>query len=236
VGGSSISRELSVLRAGIHHYESQHPGAPAPAILDLDALEPRGRWLTVEEANRLIHAARSRHVYLFIQLMLATAARPEAILDLRWDAIDFNASLIRLNPYGRAQTRKGRPTVPIPDPLRAALHEARKHRRTDYVVEYGGFAVGSIKKAFRETAACAGFAPGEVTPYTLRHTAATWMAQDGVPLWEIAGHLGHQDTRMVEKHYAHHHPDFRKRAKRSLGRRLARLSFDPDRLRPARPK
>src|SRR5690606_20155432 len=70
--------------------------------------------------------------------------------------------------------------------------------------------------------------------YTLRHTAATWMAQVGVPLWEIAGHLGHQDTRMVEKHYAHHHPDFRKRAKRSLGRRLARLSFDPDRLRPAR--
>ena len=102
-------------------------------------------------------------------------------------------------------------------------------------MEYGGFAVGSIEKAFRETAARAGFAPGEVTPYTLRHTAATWMAQDGVPLWEIAGHLGHQDTRMVEKHYAHHHPDFRKRAKRSLGRRLARLSFDPDRLRPARP-
>jgi len=92
--------------------------------------------------------------------------------------------------------------VPRPDPLRTALDEARKHRRTDYVVEYGGFAVGSIKKAFRATAARAGFAPGEVTPYTLRHTAATWMAQVGVPLWEIAGHLGHQDTRMVEKHYA----------------------------------
>src|SRR5690606_41328520 len=29
------------------------------------------------------------------------------------------------------------------------------------------------------TAARVGFTPGEVTPYTLRHTAATWMAQVG---------------------------------------------------------
>ncbi|MBX6370195.1 MAG: site-specific integrase, partial [Rhodospirillales bacterium] len=42
-----------------------------------------------------------------------------------------------------------------------------------WVIEYGGYPVKSIKTAFRAAAALAGFAPGEVVPYTLRHTAAT---------------------------------------------------------------
>jgi integrase len=71
------------------------------------------------------------------------------------------------------------------------------------VIRYGGYAVGSIRRAFRNTAAEAGF--NDVTPYTLRHTATTWMAQDGVDLWEIAGYMG-TSIKMVEKNYAHHHP------------------------------
>lgn len=228
VRASTISRELSVLRAAIGFYESRHLGAPKPRIYDLEALEPRGRWLTEAEVNRLVGAARSRHVYLFIRLMLATAARPEAVLDLRWEEVDFAGRIIRLNRHGRAQTSKRRPTVPLPEQLRPALQEAFAHRRTDYVIEYGGYPVVSIKKAFRETALRAGFRREDLTPYVLRHTAATWMAQDGVPLWEIAGYLGHADMRMVDRRYAHHHPDFRDRAKRSLDRRLARLEDDPE--------
>lgn len=61
----------------------------------------------------------------------------------------------------------------------------------------------------------------------LHHTAATWMAQDGVPLWTIAGFFGHSDTRMVEKHYAHHHPDYQKAAAQAIGQRLAKLELAP---------
>ena len=31
---------------------------------------------------------------------------------------------------------------------------------------------------------------GRVTPLTLRHTAATWLMQRCVPIWEAAGFLG----------------------------------------------
>ena len=61
------------------------------------------------------------------------------------------------------------------------------------------------------------------------------MAQDGGPLWKIAGFLGHSDTRMVEKHYAHHHPDYQKNAAEAIGRRLAELDFAPQ-LHPIRGK
>jgi integrase len=48
---------------------------------------------------------------------------------------------------------------------------------------------------------------GGVTPaisfHTLRHTYASLMVMDGVPLIVVARNLGHSDTRMVEKHYGH---------------------------------
>jgi integrase len=39
--------------------------------------------------------------------------------------------------------------------------------------------------------------------HTLRHTYASLMVMDSVPLMVLARNLGHADTRMVEKHYGH---------------------------------
>ena len=44
------------------------------------------------------------------------------------------------------------------------------------------------------------------------------LAQACLDLWQIAGMLGHKDTRMVERIYAKHHPDFQKRATEALDR------------------
>lgn len=78
----------------------------------------------------------------------------------------------------------------------------------------------------RAAAALAGFPPGEVAPYTLRHTAATRMAQAGVPPWEIAGFLEHADTRMVERTDPHHHPEHQRRAT-AIEARLAKAPLAP---------
>jgi hypothetical protein len=37
----------------------------------------------------------------------------------------------------------------------------------------------------------------------LRHTYASHLAMNGIPLPVVAANLGHIDTRMVDKHYAH---------------------------------
>jgi hypothetical protein len=113
--------------------------------------------------------------------------------------------------------------VRIPESLAATLAAARPHARCAYVIELGGYPLGSVKKAFRETARRAGFPPNDVTPNVLRHTAATWWAQDGVALFEIAGNLGHTSLRMVERHYAHHHPDDRDRSNASTEARMGGL-------------
>lgn len=43
--------------------------------------------------------------------------------------------------------------------------------------------------------------------HILRHTYASHLAMNGVPMAVIAAILGHGDTRMTEKHYAHLSPD-----------------------------
>jgi integrase len=42
----------------------------------------------------------------------------------------------------------------------------------------------------------------------LRHTYASSLAMKGVPMGVIAAQLGHSDTRMTSKHYAHIAPSY----------------------------
>ncbi|MGH6933868.1 MAG: tyrosine-type recombinase/integrase, partial [Dongiaceae bacterium] len=47
-----------------------------------------------------------------------------------------------------------------------------------------------------------------VSFHILRHSHGSMLAMQGVPLPVIAKQLGHADTRMTEKHYAHLSPNY----------------------------
>ena len=49
---------------------------------------------------------------------------------------------------------------------------------------------------------------GNATFHELRHTYASTMVRKGAPLMVVAQALGHADTRMVDKHYAHLAPSY----------------------------
>jgi integrase len=58
----------------------------------------------------------------------------------------------------------------------------------------------------------------DVTPHTLRHTAATWLMQGGTDLWIAAGFLG-MSVETLERTYGHHHPDFQAQAAKNIAAR-----------------
>jgi integrase len=84
------------------------------------------------------------HQAMYLLLAFATAARPAAILELSSFQIDCDARLIKLNPPGRKQNKKRRPTLPICDTLLPYL----RNLPPGPVVHYQGRALGSFKKAF----------------------------------------------------------------------------------------
>jgi hypothetical protein len=55
------------------------------------------------------------------------------------------------------------------------------------VIEWGGTSVATVKKGIAAAARRAGV---KRSAHVLRHTAAVWMAEDGVPMPVIAQYLG----------------------------------------------
>jgi integrase len=131
---------------------------------------------------------------------VGTAARPAAILELPWQDIDVAGGIIHLDAADREPRKKTRSTIRVSTTLQKAMAAARLTAETDVVIEWAGHPVNAIRTAFDTLIEVAELdRPEEVTPKTLRHTAATWLAQDGVPLWDIAHHLDHGTPRMLER-------------------------------------
>lgn len=210
----TIRDELALISAALKYAEREKWIDRAPYIELPPSPPPKDRWLTREEVNKLLYVTKAYHIKLFIKVALATASRSTAILELEWDRVDMEKRRIELNVPGRPRTKKGRATVPINDDLYEALLEAQERATCDHVIEWGGHQCESVKKGFGNTAKRAGFT--DVSPHTLRHTAATWMAQAGVSMWEIAGMLGHKDSRITERVYAKHSPEYLQNAAKAL--------------------
>ena len=62
-------------------------------------------------------------------------------------------------------------------------------------------------RLMRAASARAGIAPA-INFHALRHSWASLAVMNGVPLMVLARNLGHVDTRMVEKYYAHLAPNY----------------------------
>lgn len=57
-------------------------------------------------------------------------------------------------------------------------------------------------------------------PRIMRHTAVSWLVQDGVPLYDVQALLGHEDYATTQR-YAHLAPDAHDKVIESWGRRAA---------------
>jgi integrase len=179
--------------------------------------EPKGRPLSALELTRLYQAAKPPHLKLFIMLLVATGARPAAIAELQWSQIDFSTGLITLNPEGRKQTAKRRPVVRMPEILRNELAPTQ-HK---HVIIFRGEPVKRVHRAFADAVKLAGL-KGNVSPYSIRHTCARWMRQQGVPVDQIASQLGHTlpDYAMTFR-YTANGPEYQAHAVKSLNALLA---------------
>ncbi len=240
--------DLETLRAAINHHakEGMHYGMVRVSLPPKGP--PRDRWLTRHEAARLIwacwryreqqtvHRGRAkgqpvatdkrplRHLARFILIGLYTGTRASAIAsaspyrDLGHSFVDLDQGMYYRLAIGRRATNKRQPPAPIPLPLLAHMRRwVRRGIVTSHFVEWHGAPVKSVKTAFRHAVTLAGLW-GKVTPHTLRHTAATWLMQAGVPIWDAAGYLG-MSAAMIERTYGHHHPDYMRGAAAAITRK-----------------
>ena len=142
---------------------------------------------------------RMDRISRYLWLLLETGARSEALRSLTWDQVDLKAGIIKLNPWGRNQTTKRRPTIPVSDDLLPVLVRAKDEATTAWVLDH----TGQIRKSMERF--CERHHLDGVTAHTFRHTLATRMSQAGVPMPDIAAMLG-DSIATVEKNYLHLSP------------------------------
>jgi integrase len=230
VSDGTIRREVSALRAALAWAQREQWIDAAPYVEMPPRPAPRERWLTKEEVDQLIRSASSPHMRLFVALAYHTAARAGAILDLEWDRVDLERKLITYDRPGRQQSRKRRAIVPINKVALAELQSARMVAVSDYVIEFRGKPVASIKTGFR--AACR---RAECSPHVLRHSSATHLVMAGIPMIEIARMLG-DTVAMVEQVYGKHSPSFLRNAADALAGNVSATLSDLSRAPQGNPR
>jgi len=69
------------------------------------------------DKERAMIAATRQNLLRYLRMAVATWARPDAIYDVKPDQWHSAARVLSLNPKGRRQTKKYRPTIPVPHQL-----------------------------------------------------------------------------------------------------------------------
>ena len=173
--------------------------------------EPPGRtrWLSPEEAARLLAAARQgrarAHLPAFILLCLHTGLRRDEALGLEWSRVDLHRDRLHL---GAIDQKGGHVSeIPINAIAREALLQRANFRATwcpdaPWVfARQDGTRIASIKTSF--AAACARAGITDCHPHDLRRTCGSWLIQGGTDVARVARILRHADIRMTAKVYAH---------------------------------
>lgn len=238
-GSASMARrELEDLRAAINHHRKEGLCNSIVEIVLPPKASSRERWLTRQEAAAMIRAAwryrevqkghatgraSRKHIARFMLVALYTGTRSSAICGaaicpaIDRGHVDLEAGLFYRRAPNARETKKRQPTIRIPGRLLAHLRRwAAKGISRTSVVEFGGKPVKGVRKAFARAAADAGLEG--VTPHILRHTAVTWAMQGGADPYETADFFG-MTMEMLDRVYAHHHPDHQKGVGDALTRR-----------------
>lgn len=162
------------------------------------------RPLSDADLQAIIDNCEAFHVRLAVILLLSTGARVSAILDRTWDKIDFDRGVIDLR-LTDGVTRKGRAVVPMNRMARVALQAAWNARETEWVVEYNGKPIKSIRTGYSAALKRAGLEG--VNIHQIRHTVAVKMLAAGQPIEVVSQYLGHSNIQITLKTYARFMPD-----------------------------
>lgn len=197
---ATVNRHIYTPIAAILHHAARKGWCDKPVIARPKQPKGRIRWITYEEAERLIEAA-APHLRPLVIFLLSTGARLSEALYLQWRDVDLSAGQVVFHDTKNGESRG----VPLHARAVAALaslewdrkgavfrRPAGKIRKTGRLwIPYEdreGAGGGQVKTAWAGMLKRAGIK--DFTPHDCRHTWATWhykANRDLTALMELGG-------------------------------------------------
>jgi integrase len=213
--------------------------AKAPKVPD-----HRVTYLTGAEVARLLSATAEDALGPLYALAASTGLRRGELVGLRWSDVTDGALAVQRSVarddaggWSASDTKsvRSRRTLPLPAMARNALDRQRKRQAAARLAAGTAWqdrdglvftdAVGRpllpeyVSHAFARARLTAGLPTA--TLHQLRHTAATMLLAEGVPLAVISDWLGHSSIGVTAKHYAAVVPALHRQAADALDRALS---------------
>jgi integrase len=203
---AAVNRELALIRHLLRLAHEEWGALAAVPKIRLEK-EPQGRlrWLTPEEATRLLAKCRdSKNAALgdLVEFCLFTGLRQAEALGLTWDRVDRSRGVVLMEMTKSGRRRE----VPLNSEADAAL--VRRGPRDSGLV-FGTTSWYVFRPYWQGAVAAA-----KITDFhfhDLRHTFASWAVQCGATLQEVKDLLGHNSLAMVMR-YAHLSPEHLRKA------------------------
>lgn len=229
---ATANRILTILKAALNQsYENGHtPSADAwhkvKPFREVDM--PKIRYLSEAECKRLINACDA-DFRLLAQAALFSGCRYGELINLQ--VSDFNRDsgtvLVRSSKAGKSRH------VPLTDQGRQFFERATAGKTGEQLIftnDDAPWAKSHQTRPMKQACKAAKISP-VISFHILRHTYGSLLALKGVPLQVIAQAMGHADTRMTEKHYAHLMPDY---VAETIRANLPDFGYEPDNVTQAK--
>ena len=180
----------------------KHPRFLEPS--DVDAI---CRAIVNNEQRPKVTPGTSGWLLPIVRANVYLGLRAGEVVNLRWADVDLDAKRLTVANTDTFTTKAGKErTVPLAAP---ALDVLRKmERRSDWVfANHGGTQLHRLylSRRFKHFAKMAEL-PDAINFHATRHTAASWLAQQGASVEAIRRFMGHSSIQVTQK-YMHLSPD-----------------------------
>ncbi len=207
---ATANRILTVLKAALNHacqqgrVKSDDAWRRVKPFRGVDA--PKIRHLSEDECARLINTC-GEDLRALVRGALLTGCRFGELANMK--ANDYNPDSGTLTVQ---ESKGGKPRhIPLTDEGQRFIERLSTGKKGPYTLFLRAngepWTSGLYTRPLRQACERAEIHP-PASFHVLRHTYGSLLAMRGVPLQVIATAMGHADTRMTERHYAHLSPSF----------------------------
>lgn len=151
------------------------------------------RFLSQAEIENILETARPLRIYYIIATAIYSGLRLGELRNLKWEDISFKENLITVH---KSKSKNFR-FVPLNKKLKCILSEIKKSKGKclDFTDFRGQFEDVKNNSGIKD-----------IRFHDLRHTFASRLVQEGVPIYTVSKYMGHGTIKMTEI-YSHLVPD-----------------------------
>jgi integrase len=190
--------------------------------IERNAEQPAERYLKADELNRLLDVLaglEDRQVANIIRLLMETGCRPGELFKSTWAQFEKEPG-IWVKPAGNTKDNRAH-RIPMSGPARLLLSKMKQEAKSEFLFPGKGTDhITTIKESWGKICKAAQI-EGRFRVYDLRHSNASFLADDGKDLLTIGAMLGHSQIATTRR-YIHLFDSKLKAAAEGIGARLER--------------